>query len=305
MGMLDGRVVIVTGGGRGLGRAHCLELARHGAAVVVNDLGVGLHGESGDVTPAEEVVAEILAAGGTATADGTSVSDFAATEELVARTVASHGRLDAVVNNAGIVRDRIMTSMSEEDFDVVLAVHLKGTFNISRHACAHWKQLVKAGEHVSGRIVNTTSGAGLFGNIGQTNYGPAKAAIASLTMIIAMEMERYGMTANALSPLARTRMTAGLAGMQETPTGTWDRFDPANTAPVAAWLCSEASGWLSGSVLRIDGDTVQRLRPWDVDVDRVYRGAPDGPIDANELDHGLRVAFGAFPSGLPSSSIAG
>jgi NAD(P)-dependent dehydrogenase (short-subunit alcohol dehydrogenase family) len=305
MGMLDGRVVIVTGGGRGLGRAHCLELAGHGATVVVNDLGVGLHGESGDVTPAEEVVAEIVAAGGTATTDGTSVTDFEATELLVERTVETHGRLDAVVNNAGIVRDRIMTSMSEEDFDLVIAVHLKGTFNLSRHACAHWKRLVKAGERVTGRIVNTTSGAGLFGNVGQTNYGPAKAAIASLTMITAMEMERYGVTANALSPLARTRMTAGLAGMEEAQAGTWDRFDPANTAPVAAWLCSEASGWLSGTVLRVDGDTVQRLRPWDVDVERIYRGATGGRVDATELDHGLRVAFGAFPSGLPSTSVTG
>ena len=227
MGMLDGRVVIVTGGGRGLGRAHCLELARHGATVVVNDLGVGLHGESGDRSPADEVVAEITHSGGAATADGTSVTDFTATDQLVERTVATHGRLDAVVNNAGIVRDRIMTAMTEEDFDLVVAVHLKGTFNVSRHACAHWKRLAKAGERVSGRIVNTTSGAGLFGNVGQANYGPAKAAIASLTMITAMEMERYGVTANAVSPLARTRMTAGLPAMLETPSGAWDRFDPA------------------------------------------------------------------------------
>jgi NAD(P)-dependent dehydrogenase (short-subunit alcohol dehydrogenase family) len=304
MGMLDGRVVIVTGGGRGLGRAHCLELARLGATVVVNDLGVGLHGESGDLAPADEVVAEIVAAGGTATADGTSVTDFAATEHLVERTVATQGRLDAVVNNAGIVRDRILTSMTEEDFDLVVAVHLKGTFNLSRHACAHWKRLAKAGERVSGRIVNTTSGAGLFGNIGQANYGPAKAAIASLTMITAMEMERYGVTANALSPLARTRMTAGLPGMQETD-GGWDRFDPANAAPVAAWLCSERSGWLSGTVLRVDGDTVQRLRPWDLDAERTYQGEPGRPVDANVLDHGLRVAFGTVPGGLPSSSVTG
>src|SRR5207245_7865448 len=138
----------------------------------------------------------------------------------------------------------------EDDFDLVLGVHLKGTFNLSRHACAHWKERAKAGEQVSGRIVNTSSGAGLFGNIGQANYGPAKAAIASLTMITAMEMARYGVTANAISPIARTRMTAGLPMMDE-PTGGWDPYDPANTSPIVAFLCSEPSGWLSGAVLRV------------------------------------------------------
>jgi NAD(P)-dependent dehydrogenase (short-subunit alcohol dehydrogenase family) len=303
MGMLDGRVVIVTGGGRGLGRSHSLELARHGATVVVNDVGAGLHGEDDAASPASDVVAEVTAAGGCATADGTSVTDFAGVAALIDRTVAAHGRLDAVVNNAGIVRDRIMSAMSEEEFDLVVAVHLKGTFNVSRHASAYWRQQAKAGEPVSGRIVNTTSGAGLFGNVGQANYGPAKAAIASLTMITAMEMERYGVTANAVSPLARTRMTAGLGGMQDAPVEGWDRFDPANTSPVVAWLCAEESGWLSGAVLRVDGDTVQRLRPWDIDADRTYRGTPGGPIDATQLGRGLRTAFAAFPSGLPASSV--
>ena len=178
MGMLDERVVIVTGGGRGLGRQHCLELARHGATVIVNDLGGGLHGEVTAETPADAVVREIEAAGGTATADGTSVSDFEGVGKLVAQAVDSYGRLDAVVNNAGIIRDRMISGMSEEDFDLVIAVHLKGTWNLSHHACAFWRDQHKAGQHVAGRIVNTTSGAGLFGNIGQTNYGPAKAAIA-------------------------------------------------------------------------------------------------------------------------------
>ena len=209
-----GRVVIVTGGGRGLGRQHCLELAHHGATVVVNDLGVGLHGEGDEASPAEEVVAEITTGGGTASADGASVTDFGAVAELVERTVADHGRLDGIVNNAGIVRDRMITGMSEDDFDLVVAVHLKGTWNLTHHACSYWRERAKAGEPISGRIVNTTSGAGLFGNIGQSNYGPAKAAIASLTMITAMEMDRYDVTANAISPLARTRMTEGLPGMQ-------------------------------------------------------------------------------------------
>ena len=303
MGMLDDRVVIVTGGGRGLGRAHCLELARHGATVVVNDVGGGLHGEQDTATPAEEVAAEVAALGGVASTDATSVTDFQGVADLVERTVKEHGRLDAVVNNAGIVRDRILTSMTEEDFDLVIDVHLKGTFNLSRHACAYWKDRAKAGERITGRIVNTSSGAGLFGNIGQANYGPAKAAIASLTMITAMEMARYGVTANAVSPLARTRMTANLASMQQGPEGEWDRYDPANTSPVVAWLCSEEAGWLSGAVLRIDGNAIQRLRPWDIDGARTYQG-PDGqPVDATALDHALRAAYAVLPSGLPSSSI--
>src|SRR5438445_6759887 len=229
MGLLDGRVVIVTGAGRGLGREHCLELARQGASLVVNDLGVGLHGQADEAprSPAEEVVDEILAMGGAAVADGASVTDFGATAAMLQRTVETYGRLDAVVNNAGIVRDRMITGMSEEDFDLVVAVHLKGTWNLTRHACAYWKEQQKAGRAVSGRIVNTTSGSGLFGNIGQSNYGAAKAGIASLTIITAMEMERYGVTANAVSPLARTRMTENPGSMQR-PVDGFDGFDPAN-----------------------------------------------------------------------------
>lgn len=304
MGMLDGRVVIVTGGGRGLGRQHCRELAHHGAIVVVNDLGVGLQGEGEGTSPADGVATEISKEGGTASADNTSVTDFGAVAELIKRTVADHGRLDAIVNNAGVVRDRMITGMAEDDFDLVVAVHLKGTWNLTRHACSYWRDRAKAGDPISGRIVNTTSGAGLFGNIGQSNYGPAKAAIASLTMITAMEMERYNVTANAISPLARTRMTESLPGMERGADGTWDRYDPANASPVVAYLCSEGSGWLSGAVLRVDGDTVQRLTPWGIDRERTYRGTPGQPVDPRQLDRGLRVAFGAFPSGLPASTIS-
>jgi len=302
VGLLDGRVVIVTGGGRGLGRSHCLELARHGASVMVNDVGAGLHGECEGAAPADEVVEEIVAHGGVACADATSVTDFGATAAMVERVVDTFGRLDAVVNNAGIVRDRMLTGMSEDDFDLVMAVHVKGTWNMTRHACGYWRDRAKAGEDVAGRIVNTTSGAGLFGNVGQSNYGPAKAAIASLTMITAMEMERYGVTANAVSPLARTRMTASLPGIGAAADDGWDRYDPANTSPVVAYLCTRQSGWLSGAVLRIDGDSVQRLRPWDVDPDRIYHGTPGQPVDTTGLDRGLRIAFGAFPSGTASHS---
>jgi NAD(P)-dependent dehydrogenase (short-subunit alcohol dehydrogenase family) len=272
--------------------------------VVVNDLGVGLHGEHGNGarSPAEEVVDEIIKAGGIATADGASVSDFAATAETVQCALETYGRLDAVVNNAGIVRDRMITGMSEDDFDLVVAVHLKGTWNLTRHTCAYWRERHKAGDSVSGRIVNTTSGSGLFGNIGQSNYGAAKAGIASLTMITAMEMERYGVTANAVSPLARTRMTEGLGTMQE-PAGSFDPYAPANTSPVVAFLCSAESGWLSGSVLRVMGDTVQVLRGWGIDPSKTYREAREQRLETEKLDHGLRVALGAFPSGLPAGSV--
>jgi NAD(P)-dependent dehydrogenase (short-subunit alcohol dehydrogenase family) len=305
MGMLDGRVVIVTGGGRGLGRSHCLELASHGATVVVNDLGGGLHGEEGDrSSPAGEVVAAIEEAGGTAISDGTSVADFAGMAALVERTVERFGRLDAVVNNAGIIRDRMLTGMSEEDFDQVLAVHLKGTFNLTKHACDHWRSVAKAGGEASGRIVNTTSGTGLFGNVGQANYGAAKAAIANLTVITAMEMDRYGVTANAISPIARTRMTEGLPSMQDDANGSWDRFDPANASPVVAWLASAGSGWLTGAVLRVDGNTVQKVRAWEVDPRVSYRSRSGERLEATELDRGMRLALGTLPSGPPSGSIA-
>ena len=210
MGLLDGRVVIVSGAGRGLGRCHALQLAAEGATVVVNDLGVSLRGEHEDnhESPADAVVAEITAAGGTAVANGASVSDWPDMEALVAATVERFGDLHAVVNNAGFLRDRMVTSMTEEDFDSVIAVHLKGTFTLTKHACDYWRAQSKAGKPVSGRIVNTTSGSGLFANIGQANYGSAKSAIATLTQIVALEMQRIGVTANAISPIAATRMLA-------------------------------------------------------------------------------------------------
>jgi NAD(P)-dependent dehydrogenase (short-subunit alcohol dehydrogenase family) len=303
--MLEGRVVIVTGGGRGIGRSHCLELHAHGATVVVNDLGVSLRGEIGAEsagTPADEVVGEIEAAGGIALADATSVTDWDGVAGLIGRTVARFGRLDAIVNNAGIIRDRMLTSLSEEDWDTVVSVHLKGTFNLTKHACDHWRAVAKAGGAVNGRVVNTTSGTGLFGNVGQTNYGAAKAAIANLTMITAMEMDRYGVTCNAISPIARTRMTSGVAPVQDDPPGTrWDPLDPGNSSPVVAWLTSASSGWLTGAVLRVDGDTVQRVRPWEVDPQTQYRSKAGGRLDLNELDAGMRKAFGVLPRGTASA----
>ncbi len=296
MGLLDGRVVLVTGAGRGLGREHALELARNGATVVVNDLNVSLRGDAVDSgqSPADEVVEEITAMGGSAVANGASVSDWDAMESLVRDTVERFGGLHAVVNNAGFLRDRMLTSMTEADFDAVIEVHLKGTFAVIRHACGYWREQGKAGKPVSGRIVNTTSGAGLWGNVGQANYSSAKAAIAMLTVVTAMEMERYNVTANCISPIAATRMLASI-GMDSGGTG-WDRLDPANASPVVAWLCSEQSGWVTGQVLRVDGGTLMRVGGYTIDAEYQSRGGTALVVD--ELGVGMRTLFGAFPPGL-------
>lgn len=296
MGMLDGKVAIVTGGGRGLGRAHCLTLAAAGATVVVNDIGAGLHGESSTESPADEVVREITAAGGTAITEGTSVSDWGGVEELVRSTVKEFGRLDAVVNNAGIVRDRMIFSMSEEEFDAVIAVHLKGTFALTRHACAYWREQAKLGNRAGGRIINTTSGTGLFGNAGQANYGAAKAGIVSLTQITAIEMARYNVTANAVSPLAATRMTEGIekVAAESRPDG-YDPRDPANTSGVVAYLASDESAWLTGQVLRVDGNTIQRLTGWAIEGE--YSSSDGRALMAEELVSGVRQMYGAAPLG--------
>ena len=272
-----------------------MELGRRGATVVVNDLGVSLRGQSQDdePSPAEALVAELEALGATAVADTTSVSDWAGMESLVQRTVEQFGDLHAVVNNAGFIRDRGLTAMSEEDFDAVIAVHLKGTFSLTRHACAYWRDRHKAGEPVSGRVVTTTSGAGLFGNFGQANYGSAKAGIIMLTRIVALEMQKYGVTANSISPIAATRMLASI-GRGGDESGAWDPLDPSNASPVVAWLCSEESGWLSGSVLRIDGNTLQRVSGWAVEPGGFRSGSGEA-LEFEELGLGVRKLFGAAP----------
>lgn len=297
MAMLEGRVVIVTGAGRGLGRSHALELAARGARVVINDLGVTLNGDrEAGPSPADSVVAEIEEAGGIAMADPTSVSDWDGIERLIARVVERFGRLDAVVNNAGFLRDRMLTSMTEADFDSVLDVHVKGTFVVTRHACAHWRTLAKAGEVVSGRVVNTTSGSGLWGNVGQTNYGSAKSAIAGMTTIVALEMERYGVTANAISPIAATRMTQSAGMAEEGTPGSWNRFDPTNVSPVVAWLASESSGWLSGAILRVDGRTVSRVDGYH--INGTYYSTSGEAVTADELGSAVRRLYGALPRGI-------
>ena len=301
--MLEGRVAIVTGGGRGIGRAHCLELARHGARVLVNDPGVGVHGEDAEERPADAVVSEIVAAGGTAIADHSSVTDWESCRAMIQRAVDDLGGLDIVVNNAGIVRDRMITSMDEDDFDAVLAVHLKGTFSMTKHACDHWRAVAKAGATNHGRIVNTTSGSGMYGNVGQSAYGAAKAAIANLTIVTALEMRRYDVTANAISPIAATRMTA-TAGAATDDGGEWHRMDPGNAAPVVAYLASDAGAWLTGQVLRIEGNVVRRARTWDLEPGEL-RSASGERFEADELVDGMRRLYGAMPAGLDAAATLG
>ncbi len=293
--LLEGRVVIVTGGGRGLGRSHSLELAAHGATVVVNDLGVGLGGEQSDDDPAREVVDLIAGTGGSAVVAPGSASNWEAMADVVASTVQTFGRLDGIVNNAGILRDATITNLHEKDWDAVLDVHLKGTFTLTRHACEYWRAEHKAGRPVSGRIVNTTSGAGLAGNVGQAAYSAAKAGIIALTQVTAMEGSRYGVTANAISPIAATRMMAS-AGIGTEEVEGWNPLAPENASPVVAWLCSEESGWITGQVLRIDGNTLYAMESWRTGRAHVARSGER--LDAVEIGLGLRRALGAFPGGL-------
>jgi len=232
-GLCEGRVAIVTGAGRGIGREHALMLASEGAKVVVNDLGGATDGTGSDLGPAKEVVAEIETQGGEAVVDGSDVTDFEAAGRLVAQTVETFGRLDVLVNNAGILRDRMIFSMSEAEWDAVVAVHLKGHFCATRHAAAHWRERSKAGDEVDARIINTASPSGLYGNAGQTNYGAAKAGIAALTMVEALELGRYGVTANCLAPTAVTRLVAPVMGGEDNiPDATKEALSPRWVAAV-------------------------------------------------------------------------
>jgi NAD(P)-dependent dehydrogenase (short-subunit alcohol dehydrogenase family) len=262
-GICEGRVVIVTGAGRGIGRAHALEFARQGAKVVVNDIGVELDGAGGGTGPAGEVVEAIRAAGGEAVANGSDVSDFKQAGELVKTAIDSFGGLDVVVNNAGIVRDRMFVSCSEEEWDAVIRVHLKGHFCVASNACAYWRQRVKAKEPVDARIINTSSGAGLQGSIGQSAYSAAKAGITTLTLIQAAEMGRYNITSNAIAPSARTRMTEEVfAEMMKKPDSGFDVMDPANVASLVVWLGSAESKDVTGRVFEVAGGEISVADGW-------------------------------------------
>jgi NAD(P)-dependent dehydrogenase (short-subunit alcohol dehydrogenase family) len=253
-GILDGRIAIVTGAGRGIGRAHALELARQGARVVVNDFGVSISGEKGD-SPAHEVVAEIEALGGEAVVNGADVADFEQAAAMVQQAIDTFGGLDILVNNAGFVRDRMLVNTSEDEWDAVIRVHLKGHFAPLRHAGAYWRAEAKAGRQRAARVINTSSGAGLQGSIGQTTYSAAKAGIAGMTLVAAAEMGRYGVTVNAIAPVARTRMTEGAFD-------TSAMALPEDNSPIVAWLASEEAADVTGRVIEIDGSQICLEQGW-------------------------------------------
>ncbi|MEW1838890.1 SDR family oxidoreductase [Nonomuraea angiospora] len=290
MGICAGRVVIVTGAGRGIGREHALEFARQGARVVVNDLGTGPGGEGASGGPALEVVAEIEALGGQAVANCDDVSDWGGAARLVKTAVSAYGRLDVLVNNAGFLRDRMLVSMTEQEWDDVVRVHLKGHFLPLRHAAAYWRESAKAGERVTGRVVNTSSGAGLLGSVGQANYSAAKAGIAALTQVAAAELGRYGVTVNAIAPAARTRMTEEVfAATMTRPESGFDPMDPANIAPLVVWLGSEGSGHVTGRVFEVEGGSIALATGWR-HGERAERGARWDPAAVGEAVAGLLAA---------------
>jgi NAD(P)-dependent dehydrogenase (short-subunit alcohol dehydrogenase family) len=276
--LCEGRVCIVTGAGRGIGREYALLLAEHGARVVVNDLGGAVDGSGDDAGPAERVADEITARGGTALASRDDVSSWAGASRLVRNAIHTFGRLDVVVNNAGILRDRTLPNMSEAEWDDVIRVHLKGTFAMSRHASAWWRDRAKAGERNDARIINTSSVAGLYANPGQTNYGAAKAGIAAFTQIAAQELARYGVTVNAIAPGALTRMTEGLPLPDESRT----RLDPRQVAPVCVWLASPLSADVTGQVIEASGLCLAVAEGW-------HRGPTDEPVaDVRDVDAAVR-----------------
>jgi NAD(P)-dependent dehydrogenase (short-subunit alcohol dehydrogenase family) len=295
-GICEGRVVIVTGAGRGIGAEHALEFARQGARVVVNDIGGALDGSGSDATPAQEVVDRIRSAGGEAVASYDDVTDWDGAERLVRTAVDAFGGLHTLVNNAGAVRDRMFVNMSADEWDAAIRINLRGHFCPARHAAAYWRDQAKAGERVDARIVNTSSGAGLMGSVGQANYGAAKAAIAALTLIQAAELARYGVTANAIAPSARTRMTeAVFADMMARVEDGFDAMAPENIAPLVVWLGSNDSADVSGRVFEVEGGKISVADGW-------QHGAPEDRgrrWDPSEVGPAVRDLLRRAPQPAP------
>ena len=296
--LCEGRVVIVTGSGRGIGRAHALEFARHGARVVVNDIGAELDGTGGSGSPAAEVVEAIRAAGGEAVINGDDVADWDGAARLVQTAIDTFGGLDVVVNNAGFVRDRMFANAGEDEWDAVVRVHLKGHFCVARHAAAYWRDQTKAGAAVDARIINTSSGAGLMGSVGQAAYSAAKGGIATLTLVQSAELGRYGVTANAIAPSARTRMTETVfAEMMAAPDdpGAFDAMAPENVSPLVVWLGSPEARDVTGRIFEIEGGKLSVADGWQhgVPVDKGDRWDPA------ELGPVVRELLGSAPSPAP------
>ena len=267
MGLLDGKIAIVTGAGHGIGRGHALELAKHGAKVVVNDLGSSVTGE-GTSQDADLTVKLIESRGGEAVANYEDVADYEGAGRMIAQAVETWGRLDVLVNNAGIVRDQAIWNMAEGDFDAVLRVHVKGTWAPCHWAARHWRDRSKSGETFTGRVINTVSGAGLVGNFGQTNYATAKAGIASMTQTLSLELYKLGVTVNAVGPAAATRITATMPGApaviepDDVPDGEWNRMDPAVSSPLVAWLASDQAQHVTGQVIRAVAEDIIWMKGW-------------------------------------------
>jgi NAD(P)-dependent dehydrogenase (short-subunit alcohol dehydrogenase family) len=277
----EGRIAIVTGAGRGLGREHALELARQGAKVVVNDLGAAADGVGASSGPAHEVVGLITEMGGEAVANGDDVADFDGANRLVQQAISTFGGLDVLVNNAGFLRDRMLVNTAEDEWDAVIRVHLKGHFAMLRHASGYWRSEAKDGRTRTARVINTSSGAGLQGSVGQATYSAAKAGIAGLTLVAAQELGRYGVTVNALAPAARTRMTeAAFADTMAAPDSGFDAMHPENVSPVVAWLASEASAGVTGRVIEVEGGKICVEEGWrhgpTIDIGRRWESADVG-----------------------------
>lgn len=273
--LVEGRVAVVTGAGRGIGREHALMLAANGAKVVVNDLGGDTDGTGTDLTPAQKVVEEIVQMGGEAVVNGANVADFGESKAMIQQAIDTFDGFDILVNNAGILRDRMMFSMSESDWDAVINVHLKGTFAPSHHAASYWRERTKAGLDNDARIINTSSPSGIYGNIGQTNYGAAKAGIAAFTQISAMELAKYGVTCNALAPTAYTRMTADLPGFSDFDEATQQKLGPRWIANVACWLASPEARNVTGRVFEVRGKVVGIAEGWMLGPSAVQGEDPD------------------------------
>ncbi len=307
-GINDGRVVIVTGAGGGIGRGHALEFAREGARVVVNDLGGARDGTGTSVGPAQQVVDEIVAGGGQAVANTDDISAWDGSKNLIDQAVETFGGLDVVVNNAGILRDRMLVNMTEAEWDAVIKVHLKGTFGPAHHAAAYWRDRSKAGQANDARIINTSSPSGLFGNVGQTNYGAAKAGIAAFTVIAAQELSRYGITVNAIAPTALTRMTedlTGLSTLQKPGTDGFNPLAPENIAPLVVWLGSPLARDITGQIFQVIGGMITVVEGW-ANGPTVTRDARWSPGELTEIvpDLVAQAARGADMTGNRPTTVS-
>ncbi len=298
--LVEGKVAVVTGAAGGIGREHALMLASHGAKVVVNDLGGDVSGQGEDVTQAQKVVEEIQAMGGEAVVNGGNVANFTDAKGMIDQAIDTYGDLNILINNAGILRDRMLFSMSEDDWDAIMNVHLKGTFGPTHHAAVYWRNKAKAGEETYGRVINTSSPSGIYGNIGQSNYGAAKAGIAAFTVITAMELAKYNVTVNALVPAALSRMTAGLVGMDNLTDEQKEGMSPRWQAVTATWLCSEEANNVTGRLFDVRGSMLGISEGWTLGPSGTQPDDPQdlGPLMAELMSKAtLNANMGGIPSG--------